>query len=259
MLLTPVTPLSAQAQVKTAGQRLLPWLLVLALGATLCPGAIAGAFSITPVRIYMQVKDRAVALTLINEGDTELGLQAELFDWKQNFDGSDVLNATEDVVLSPPIIKLAPRGRQVVRLALLNRTSGAEQRTYRLIVREVPELTPPQGNVIQIPIALALSIPVFVNTGTAQRALHCELDRRRDNASLDLRCANQGKAYTQIREVRLTQAGAELARLETGAYILPGAQKTLAIALDKPVATGATRIELRFDDGQSQTLELQLP
>ena len=33
--------------------------------------AWAGAFTVTPVRIYMTPRDRAVALTVINEGDAE--------------------------------------------------------------------------------------------------------------------------------------------------------------------------------------------
>ena len=37
--------------------------------------AWAGAFTVTPVRIYMTPRDRAVALTVINEGDAELVLQ----------------------------------------------------------------------------------------------------------------------------------------------------------------------------------------
>jgi fimbrial chaperone protein len=79
----------------------------------------AAAFSVTPIRIYMQPRDRAVAITIVNEGDTEVALQAELNNWSQKADGTDELTPTEDLILSPPILKLAPKARQVVRLALL--------------------------------------------------------------------------------------------------------------------------------------------
>ena len=61
----------------------------------------------------------AVAITLTNEGDTEVALQADLYSWAQKPDGTDDLVLTEDLVVAPPIIKLAPRARQVVRLARL--------------------------------------------------------------------------------------------------------------------------------------------
>jgi len=37
--------------------------------------------------------------------------------WKQKADGTDEQNPSEDLILSPPILKLAPKARQVVRLA----------------------------------------------------------------------------------------------------------------------------------------------
>ena len=62
----------------------------------------AGVFSVTPVRIYMTPKDRAVAVTITNEGDTEVVLQADLNAWSQKPDGTDEQVPTEDLILSPP-------------------------------------------------------------------------------------------------------------------------------------------------------------
>ena len=67
---------------------------------TLAP-AWAGVFSVTPVRIYMQPRDRAVAVTLVNEGNTSVVLQADVNVWRQMPDGVDVLELTEDLILSP--------------------------------------------------------------------------------------------------------------------------------------------------------------
>src|SRR4051812_18089968 len=83
------------------------------------PPATAGSFTVSPVRIFMQVRERATAITVVNEGDSELVMQAELYAWSQKPDGVDELTATEDMIMAPPILKLAPRSRQVVRLANL--------------------------------------------------------------------------------------------------------------------------------------------
>ncbi|MEO6118445.1 MAG: fimbria/pilus periplasmic chaperone [Methylotenera sp.] len=100
------------------------------LAASLITPAWAGVFSVTPVRIYMTPKDRAVAVTITNDGDTELIMQADLYQWKQKPDGQDELTLTEDMFLAPPIIKMAPKSRQVVRLARLSPAKSSEQLTY---------------------------------------------------------------------------------------------------------------------------------
>ncbi|MDO8774118.1 MAG: fimbria/pilus periplasmic chaperone [Burkholderiaceae bacterium] len=69
-------------------------------------------------------------------------LQADLNIWSQKLDGIDEQLPTDDLILSPPIIKLAPKARQVVRLALLKPADASRQLTYRMILREVPEAVP---------------------------------------------------------------------------------------------------------------------
>jgi len=119
----------------------------------LATSAAAANFSVTPVRIYMKTQDRAVAVTIQNEGGAPVVLQADLYVWSQKADGSDDMALTEDLILSPPIIKLAANAKQVVRLARLKPADASRQLTYRMILREVPEAGPQKDN-IQVPIAL---------------------------------------------------------------------------------------------------------
>ena len=101
--------------------------------------AEAGQFSVTPVRMYMEPKDRALAVTVTNQDDAQLVMQADLYEWKQKPGGEDVLTTTEEIFLSPPILKMAPKSRQVVRLARVTRPQQADREiTYRMIVREIP-------------------------------------------------------------------------------------------------------------------------
>ncbi|MBL8512519.1 MAG: molecular chaperone [Betaproteobacteria bacterium] len=216
---------------------------------------LAGVFSVTPVRIFMTPKDRAIAVTLSNEGDQPVALQAELNVWTQGADGTDVLTPTDDLVLSPPIIKLAPKAKQVVRLASLKPADASKQLTYRLIVREIPEAATP-GKSIQVPVALALSMPVFITPAPAARNVACGVERK-GNDTLAV-CKNSGTAYAQIREALLKREGTE-ARFEGGAYVLPGAAKPLALKSDKPLTKGAAQLAVTFDDGKSQSFDVTLP
>ena len=220
--------------------------------------ADAGVFSVTPVRIYMTPRDRAIALTLTNEGDTEVALQADINVWSQKADGTDELVLTEDMILSPPIIKLAPKARQVVRLALLKPADASRQLTYRLIVREVPEATASQSNTVEVPIALALSMPVFITPPPARREITCVAER--GAAAIAAVCSNTGTAYAQVREVTLKRADASLARFEGGEYILPGARKAIALkAGAQPAPAGPAQLTVLFDDGKNQVFDITLP
>ncbi|MDQ6881948.1 MAG: hypothetical protein M3150_07630, partial [Pseudomonadota bacterium] len=52
------------------------------LAVASCASVLAAEFSVTPVRIFMAAKDRAVAITVVNEGDEEIVMQADLYSWR---------------------------------------------------------------------------------------------------------------------------------------------------------------------------------
>src|SRR5690349_17260555 len=221
------------------------------LAAAQC--AWAGVFSVTPVRIYMTPKDRAIAVTITNEADEPVVLQADVYEWKQAADGSDNLVPSEDLILAPPIIKLGPKARQVVRLARLMPPDAARQLTYRLILRELPEASLSKG--INVPVALALSMPVFITPPAAKALIACEA-KREDAGAVFVYCANTGTAYTQVREIVANQNAATVGRFQGGAYVLPGARRRIALSAEKPIPAGALQLLVMYDDGSSQTFDL---
>lgn len=226
------------------------------------PSASAGVFSVTPVRIYMTPRDRAVAVTITNEGDTEVVLQADLNAWSQQPDGTDEQSPTEDLILSPPIIKLAPKARQVVRLALLKPADASRQLIYRLIMREVPEALASKDKAIEVPIALAMSMPVFITPPPAKREMSCQAGPRNEQTptdSLNVSCSNSGTAYAQVREILVKRGAQTLARFEGGSYILPGARKMMSAKGEQAIAPGAAQLSVSFDDGKSQSFDTTIP
>ena len=233
-------------------------LLMACFVATVPAPASAGSFSVTPVRIYMLPRDRAVAVTITNEGDTEVVLQADLNAWTQKPDGTDEQVPTEDLILSPPIIKLAAGARQVVRLALLKPADASRQLTYRMLMREVPEAVSNPDKSIQVPIALALSLPVFITPPAAKREMDCTATRSTPQA-LNVSCGNQGSAYAQVREILVLRGDQALARFEGGTYILPGARKTMSVNGEQAIAPGAAQLKVSFDDGKSQVFNVTVP
>ena len=221
--------------------------------------AHAGQFTVTPVRIYMQPRDRAVAITVTNDGDTELVMQADLYEWSQKPDGTDDLKLTEDLFLSPPILKLAPKAKQVVRLARANPQPTRDQLTYRLIVREVPEAVPAEKNNVQLQFALAFSLPIFITPQGVKPQLGCSAERASSDA-IRVTCENTGNAYVYPHEFVLTDAAGEtLATRDTGGYLLPGIKRSFDVKRPNArIPGGNAKLIVTLDDGSKQTFGVAL-
>ena len=219
--------------------------------------AKAGEFTVTPVRIYMEPRDRAIAVTITNEGDAQLVMQADLFEWKQKPGGEEELTATEDIFLSPPILKMAPKSRQVVRLARISRPQQAtREMTYRMIMREIPEARPPsEGAAVQI--ALAFSLPVFITPKGAKPILNCQAARLAAN-TVQVNCTNSGNAHTHpVSFLLSTMAGSKLAEQGTGGYILPDIRRSFELKRqDGDVPSGKARLAVALADGTTQNFEV---
>lgn len=233
-------------------------IMFLVMASVSCHSVFAGTFSVTPVRIYMSPKDRAVAITITNDGDEELVMQADLYDWKQKPDGSDDLKLTEDMFLSPPIIKMAPKSRQVVRLARLIPVQSANQITYRMIVREIPEAKAPIEGV-QVQLALAFSMPVFITPPGVKPKLGCTVERATAN-SVNAVCENTGNAYSHPVALLLNSAtGEKIADNPSAGYILPGIKRSFSIKREGgAISAGAAKLAVTLDDGTTDTFAVTI-
>lgn len=248
-------------QSRFDSKRLLAWpgAVVLLVAALVAPAPVlAGSFTVTPVRIHMAPRDRAIAVTITNQGDEELVMQADLYKWNQFPGGKDDLVLTEDLFLSPPIIKLAPKARQVVRLARLSTAPTIDQQIYRMIIREVPEAKKRSKDDFEVKVALAFSLPVFITPPTAKRQLGCAIERSAADA-VRVVCENTGNAYAYPTGFALTAAsGEKLFNQDVGGgYILPGIKRSFDLKRKEgKIPSGKAMLEVPFDDGTKESYDV---
>ena len=219
---------------------------------------LAASFGVSPVRIFMGPKNRVIAVTLSNEGDSEIILQADIYTWSQSGEGKDVLNLSDDLILAPPIFKLAPNTSQTVRMALLMPIDLTRQLTYRLIVNTVPQESATSSANFEIPIGLAMSIPIFVTPPLSERSLNCSLQRN-EEMLVTAQCDNSGTAYAQIREMSLLVNDETQSNLKTSSYLLPGAKKPYLLKSEKAIPAGAATLRIVYDAGKSEDMLLTIP
>ena len=226
--------------------------LLLAVAPALCP---AGGFAVSPVRLFFEERDRAVALRLSNEGDSEIRLQAELHTWSQDTQGRDQLEPSDDLIVSPTLIRVRPGGEQVVRLILAVPRNPARQMTYRLLIRE--DRPAAQSAATSVPISLVLSLPVFVTPASARHGLECELEAH-DAQRRVANCRNHGTAHAQVGRMDLVDGADLIGRFEGSVYLLPGTQARIPLSTDPTSAPRAGR-SLRAVVNGGQQLNWTLP
>lgn len=182
--------------------------------------AVAGSFTVAPVRIELTVPRRAASIEVQNTGDRPAQIQVERYRWIADNGGDDGLEPTEDVIATPPIFTLTPGQKQVVRVLMFGAPEPAREATYRIILQETA-LNDPPPNAVQA--LLRINMPMFVTPPGARSKV--EWSMQRDGERWWLVMENTGNAHAQITGAR-TAAGQPI---KATGYLLPGERRRLAV------------------------------
>ena len=223
------------------------------VGLTSMP-AHGGSFSISPIRLDLSAAARSAALTVRND-EREALVQAQVMLWEQ-VDGEDRLTPTRDLIVSPAVFTLPAKGSQLVRVALRSPPPGdAHERSFRLILQEVPQSANPDFSGLQI--ALRLSVPVFVaNADATGPAIAWSAAASGDELVLTAR--NSGDAHARIHgfSVAPTVGGDAPLVQPVGTYILPGQTRSWNLGNQGGRTSNSTwrrlRLKVTTDDGESE-------
>ena len=223
------------------------WLALAAVTAFFAAAAaIAGSFVANPIRLFVPAGASATSVTLENTGPEAVLLQSEVLAWSQS-DGKDVLVPSDDLVVSPPIFRIAPGASQIVRVGLAARGAEDRELTYRLFLQEVPQPATPGAQGISV--ALRLGLPVFI-TPRARAAPQLVWRAQREADGLRLTVNNAGNAHAQLLDCRVTREdGTLLAEQPLGAYVLPGATRSWLVRTRQPWRGEKLRISAQTASG----------
>lgn len=183
--------------------------------------ARAGTFSISPLRVELSSVAQTGALTLRNQDDSPVVVQAQAVLWAQA-DGQDQLTSTRDLLVSPAVFTVPGNGSQLVRVALRVPADAQRELSYRVILTEVPQQTSPDFTGLNV--ALRLSLPVFVAPAVpAKPQLEWSAARSADG-SVALTARNMGNAHDRVLSFSVTspEAAAVAMSRDVATYLLPG-------------------------------------
>ncbi|MEL7935799.1 molecular chaperone [Pseudomonas delhiensis] len=220
----------------------MPFALLLILLVLLPAAARAGSsILIWPIDPRLEHDQRASALWLENRGSRSTLLQVRIFAWSQR-DGEEHYQAQREVVGSPPMVRVEPGARQLVRLTRLAPSAAGTEHAYRILIDEVPtpqdEAQGPGGSGIRF--QMRYSVPLFlVGPGLPAEAGRPALGWRQVEAGgkayLEIR--NAGPRHARLTRVAFERDGASLA-MDEGllGYVLPGSR--MRWPLPRPLAGG---------------------
>lgn len=208
--------------------------------------ASAQALSVVPVNVFIPPGQKATSLTVINQGTSETDIQIRAYLWDQK-DNADQLTNTSDVVVSPPITKIAPGATQVIRL-ILRATPEGREATYRILIDQIPP--PAEPGVVHM--VLRFSIPIFVQpAGRTFPDVQFHLER--DGGQIYLVGFNAGNLHEKIRDIVLVTNDGRKLKAESGKspYVLSGATRRWLIAAQDslPLTSETMQLTAQADAG----------
>ena len=195
---------------------------IICLSLLTCSGAShlpASSFHILPTRVEFTDQKPSTTLRISNEGDDPVAVQIHTLNWKA-LGSEDAYSDAADILVNPPIAHIAGHGTQLIRLALRHPTRVAVERSWRLIIEEVP----PSAKSLQVRMVFRISIPIFLTAhgSVFSPRLTWEASHMPDG-SFKVTASNNGNAHIQFRTISLMAGGAG-APIQSSlmAYILPG-------------------------------------
>ncbi|WP_457625648.1 fimbrial biogenesis chaperone [Persephonella sp.] len=228
-------------------------------------------FSIQPIRLYVSPKKNTAVFEITNLTDKKtIRVETEIKKWDQDENGKFILEDTEDAIVVPPYIELAPKQKQLIKLAYLGSFDGNIQKAYRLYIKQIPDEIKVEKNPKKVKTAIQIvvniSVPVFVNPPDAELKYNLSftpVEVSKEKIVLQVR--NTGNAFARITKAVLYKGDREIYSNDYALYILP--QKNIKFVIkniyeeDEKLKVSTfnelpDKIVITLEDGKEYTVNL---
>lgn len=222
----------------------------MAAAVLLAPSLSASGLQVSPIGLSLGSTAQADALWLTNTGSDPLHAQVRVFRWSQA-DGKDVLEPSRDLVVSPPMVTIAPGDRQMVRVIRQVSAPADAEASYRVIIDELPI---DAGDQPGLKFVLRYSVPVFLapaGNPPVRVALTSSWDTSAEGPVL--RVSNAGNGHAQIANVVWHGTSGQDTTLIPGlvGYALPGSTMSWHLPQGASHAGGVVKARINGETSES--------
>jgi|GEM_PF-1696803 len=208
-------------------------------------GGAAGQLKLSTIRIDLSDKQPSAVLTLTNTGTSRTLVHLRMMNWSQ-VAGGDRLEATDTLLVNPPIADILPGAQQVVRIGYAGALQTPNERTFRLLIEEVPlqDSTGAQG----VETILKISMPIFLAPQSPPSTILGAALGEKSNPVLFM--LNRGTKHARFSDYTVIgRGGAAGTPHKTSGYVLPGSWMSFRLD-DKDMALPSPeKIRLTTDEG----------
>jgi len=227
-----------------------------AIAAILVAGAYApakaGSLQVEPVLVDVTAPGAASTITLHNAGPTPINAQIRVFRWSL-VNGEEKLEATDDVVASPPTVMLAPNGKNIARIVRVAKQPVTGEESYRLLVDQLPDLSQQKNGAVNLMVRY--SIPVFFGAANKKNpTLAWSVAVKGDRVTLAAH--NTGDRRLRISALTVRDANGRAISLGSGlaGYALGQSTKSWVLPAHGFAASGSASISAQSDGGPVQAV-----
>lgn len=189
-----------------------------------CNRIEAAAIEILPTQICFQPGQLVADLHVTNSSHHAVVIQSQVHSWLMRGDKQDEI-PTKVLIPIPPIFKLPSHKTQVIRLFLTKPLMSNVQKTYRLIVSQVPMLIQDNNKSPEMKILLRFSLPVYVFSNTKKNLITKWVwnVKKTSPHEIMLHIINTGNTMIFVSQINLLDKARHLIHspLKTFAYIFP--------------------------------------
>jgi fimbrial chaperone protein len=196
-------------------------------------------------------EERTATITITNPDDAPTNVQIRSLDWSQP-DGSDSYVASAVLLASPPAVAIGPGESQVIRLVVDNVPEVQTERSFRIVIDQIPRPASSQGAGVRT--AIRALIPVFLAPSTSARpdlSWHAE----RDGEILLLSATNSGATRDKIIDLRVFADGQEVGGAPAAGYVLSRATRSWTVT-GVPASARSVKVTGEGDWGE---VEVDVP
>src|SRR5688500_3643389 len=111
-------------------------LIIFAIIFTTLTSPLYALYNLSKVRLTFDGDKTKDTIRIISIDQRPFTLQISLSKWTQ-VDGNNILSITNDIIASPPILKLAPKQTQIIRLGLRKPITTQTELAYRLVITQL--------------------------------------------------------------------------------------------------------------------------
>ena len=208
---------------------------LLLLTCLLPTSLLAANFTLSPVRIHFEAKQRTDIINIKNNSQEEIKLQVSNYSWSQDQQAKDVLAETDDLIVFPKLLSIAPGQTSLLRIG--KRVAATEQeQLYRVFIEELPDLNQAPSAQTTVRTLTKAGIPVFITPHKVQA--EGELRGLSLTAgAVDLAMHNTGNVHFMIHSIRIKgvdEAGNTILEREAaGWYLHPSHSKTYSLTIPR--------------------------